>query len=224
MSQALCIKTESLFGEHIPEDNAQITFKDPSKLFQKETFLIDRKICEKDQSYLQVIPYVTLYDPNICCFFIYQRGESGGEKGLHGRCSVGLGGHVELVPENGNAQSFIDVLATEASRELEEETGLTTEDIPLDKIKRALAEENFGLIHARATDVDKVHLGLSLVFNVDHSRVTKTEENVISKGEWLTFGEIYEKALSNEIELETWSKMVLQTINLRDNLKFPSLL
>lgn len=224
MSKALCIKTESLFGEHIPEDNAQITFKDPSKLFQKETFLIEREICEKDQSYLQVIPYITLYDPSICCFFIYQRGASGGENRLHGRCSIGLGGHVEAIPENGNIDSFIDILATEASRELEEETGLTLEDVPLDKIKRAFFEENFGLIHCRITEVDKVHLGLSLIFNVDYCRVTKTEENVISKGDWLTIGEIYEKAVNKEIELETWSKMVLHAINLRDNLNFPSLL
>lgn len=223
MTLALSILTADIFGNEVPADTALITIQNPSRIFNKTTALLQRSDCESDLNYLQIIPYITLYDPNICCFFIYQRGNKGGEDRLHGRCSLGLGGHVEVQPKENDPDDFINILTLETSRELFEETGLTVDDIPLDKIKNAFLEENFGLIHCRQTNVDKVHLGLSLVFQVDHSLVTKTEENVISKGQWLTIGEIYEKAFSGEIELESWSKIVLQTINLQQNLGFPNI-
>lgn len=223
MSLALVIQTTDLFKNELPPEDVLIAINNPAKVFRQPTYLLERSVCETDQNYLQIIPYITLYDPNICCFFIYQRGAKGGEDRLHGRCSMGLGGHVEVQPKEHDQDDFINILTLEASRELFEETGLTVEDVPLEKIKQALMEENFGLIHCRQTDVDKVHLGLSLVFQVDHTRVAKTEENVISKGEWLTVGEIYQKALSGEIELENWTKIVLQTINLQQELGFPNI-
>lgn len=219
MSQALCISSNILKDYTLNEKSLLHINYPVGRLASLQTQLLDRKDCETDPTQLQLIPYITLYDPNICCFFIYQRGQKGTEDRLHGRCSMGLGGHIEVQP-HAFGDDLLTVIAKETARELEEETGLTEQDIPLKKILDNLLSDNFGMIYSHGSEVDRVHLGISMIFHVNYQDVRKTEDNVISKGEWLTLGEIYQKIADSEIEVENWTKIVLETISSHLNLNF----
>ena len=183
--------------------------------------LVSREICETDTSTLQVIPYVTLVslvdngDENIdispnnpdAKFFVYTRGKGGNEGRLHGKCSVGLGGHIEDAPTEDT--SFDQVIAKCIYKELMEEVGLEIQGFNNDA-----AVANHGELFLDLTDdVGSVHIALSLTLFVSPLDLNETEANVITKGQWLTLSEI--KDLMNKEEeplvLENWSKIYFQS-------------
>ena len=183
--------------------------------------LVNREICETDTSSLQVIPYVTLVslidngDENIdispsnpdAKFFVYTRGKGGNEGRLHGKCSVGLGGHIEDAPTD--EILFDQVIAQCIYKELMEEVGL---EIPV--FKDVCAVANHGELFLDLTnEVGSVHIALSLTLFVSPLDLNETEANVITKGQWLTLSEIKElmSAQEDPLILEDWSMMYFQS-------------
>lgn len=210
MSKALCIVKSDLVDEETLKDRLDI-FDLPSRdLFKLQTKLLNRPDCETDLTHLQLIPYITLFDKNTQKIFIYQRGKASGESRLTGKCSIGLGGHVEVEPVTGAELQL--ALAEEAARELQEEVGITDVELFTQRFLKKLRGDDFGLIHHNGTDVDKVHLGISMLIGVDPSDLNAHEENVITRSRWMSFEEIQEAAANNEIEIEHWTRMVLQMI------------
>ena len=59
---------------------------------------------------------------------VYQRLSGGGEERLHGQSSVGVGGHMNNVV---GADSINEVLRVNAQRELNEEVGLSEDDLKI---------------------------------------------------------------------------------------------
>ena len=49
---------------------------------------------EEDESWLQIIPYMYIYDQERDKVFVYSRSVKGGEARLHGKASIGIGGHI----------------------------------------------------------------------------------------------------------------------------------
>lgn len=89
---------------------------------QWKPFMMSRDICETDENYLQLIPYIAVVNER-GEYFSYERGSAGNEARLHAKRSIGLGGHID----HPVTTTIEDLIATEAARELEEEVGLIIE-------------------------------------------------------------------------------------------------
>ena len=143
---------------------------------------------EEDSSYKQLIGYVLLKDANTNEVLVYKRLVGGGEARLHGKASVGIGGHMNEV----EGKTIFEMLKINAARELNEEVGVSEEE--------ALNNLHFiGLINDDKTEVGQVHVGVVYECKVDKSKVeVKEDDTLVIK--WMTADEA--KAEEN---YETWS-------------------
>lgn len=209
MSQALVVTKADFIGSGFSVEGDQI-IQDKGELFDLTAHLEERSECETDESLLQVIPYITLRDPETDRIFVYTRGKQNGDARLTGKCSIGLGGHVELEP-NGTFD-FLDIMAMEAARELIEETNLTEQN-DLERVTEVigeiLAHADYKLLYTDIDAVSRVHLGIAFEYLIDSTKLTGDEENIITDVNWLTKDEIREMDQNGTIELEHWSRMVL---------------
>ena len=146
---------------------------------------------EEDSSYKQLIGYVLLKDANTNEVLVYKRLVGGGEARLHGKASVGIGGHMN----EGEGKTIFEMLKINAARELNEEVGVSEEE--------ALNNLHFiGLINDDKTEVGQVHVGVVYECKVDKSKVeVKEDDTLVIK--WMTADEA--KAEEN---YETWSEFL----------------
>ena len=141
---------------------------------------------EEDPSYKQLISYVVVKN-NKGETLLYTRLSGGGESRLHGKSSVGVGGHMNPV----DGLSGYQLLLENTKRELIEEIGVEPVEIGL-----------YGLVNDDSNDVGQVHVGLIYIANIGDQEVTVTETDTLSV-KWVPDTKFY--------ELETWSQL------LRDN-------
>lgn len=147
---------------------------------------------EEDPSYKQLIGYVLVKDKETKEILVYKRLVGGGESRLHGKASVGIGGHMNDV-ENITIEEIVKI---NAAREIEEEIGISFEE--------ALNNIDFvGLINDDKEEVGKVHIGLIYVCEVDKNKVKVTENDTL-KIEWLNSDEA--KKVEN---YESWSEFLI---------------
>ena len=146
---------------------------------------------EEDPSYKQLIGYVLLKDANTNEVLVYKRLVGGGEARLHGKASVGIGGHMNEV----EGKTIFEMLKINAARELNEEVGVSEEE--------ALNNLHFiGLINDDKTEVGQVHIGVVYECKVDKSKVeVKEDDTLVIK--WMTANEAKE-----EENYETWSEFL----------------
>ena len=87
---------------------------------------------EEDPSYKQLIGYALLKDSKTKEVLVYRRLTGGGEARLHGKASVGIGGHMN--EEVG--KTIYEMLKVNAARELNEEVGVVYEcEVDKDKVE-----------------------------------------------------------------------------------------
>ena len=146
---------------------------------------------EEDSNYKQLIGYVLLKDEVTGKVLVYKRLVGGGEARLHGKASVGIGGHMNEV----EGKTIFEMLKINAARELNEEVGVSEED--------ALNNLHFiGLINDDKTEVGQVHVGVVYECKVDKQLVeVKEDDTLVIK--WMTGEEA--KAEEN---YETWSEFL----------------
>lgn len=146
---------------------------------------------EEDPNYKQLIGYVLLKDEVTGEVLVYKRLVGGGEARLHGKASVGIGGHMNEV----EGKTIFEMLKINAARELNEEVGVSEED--------ALKNLHFiGLINDDKTEVGQVHIGVVYECKVDKQFVeVKEDDTLVIK--WMTGEEA--KAEDN---YETWSEFL----------------
>lgn len=193
MKKALCITKQDLDINFASTDIQPV----PDGFFDLPARLIDRGACETDESLLQVIPYIVLRDTD-GSIFCYERGGGGGESRLHAKLSVGLGGHVDIQPGEGDMHT---ALRFEAERELREEVGFSID-----------IEHFHGLVYTGALDtpVDKVHLGLVTSVTVSGFTEVEPEPGSIENGRWLTLNELLAPDVYDR--LEPWSQAVARRL------------
>ncbi|WP_411841930.1 DNA mismatch repair protein MutT [Salinicoccus sp. HZC-1] len=153
---------------------------------------------EEDPSYKQLISYVIIKSDSDDSTLLYKRLGGGGEARLHGLLSIGVGGHMNDVPEVSDIGSKLSV---NAERELEEEVGLSA-----DAVKDM---EIMGLINDDDNEVGKVHIGLVLSVKVDPSTVASKEEDTLEL--------IWEKdeSLADMSPYESWSELIIRDAYVR---------
>lgn len=146
---------------------------------------------ENDFSYKQLIGYTIIKDKNTGEILVYTRLSGGGESRLHGKSSVGVGGHMNDV-ENKN---ILDIVKINAAREIEEEIGINISLI-INNIRLV------GLINDDSIEVGKFHIGLVYIAEIDKKNVIEKEKDSLLI-RWLNTSDA--KKISN---YESWSEFL----------------
>ena len=152
---------------------------------------VDRATAEDDPTHKQLIPYVLVRDGTRV--FLMERTDAGGDARLHGKASIGVGGHLNPVDEGE------DPLMTGLQREWAEELDADWE--PEFKL--------VGLLNDDDNPVGVVHLGV--VFTVEakgRSVAVRERDKLIGR-----FAEPAEVEAAWD-RLETWSQLVAVTLGL----------
>jgi predicted NUDIX family phosphoesterase len=126
---------------------------------------IPRSLCETDEAYRQVIPYIVgnSMEEGV---FTYIRSARGGEPRLHARRSLGIGGHIstEDAGGEGGRKGFMAGMR----REIKEEILYEKKDSNL---------QWYGIINDPADDVGRVHLGIVGFLHVKHGPILPAPGN-----------------------------------------------
>lgn len=190
---AMCLKVEDVFDWLLPgysfltsnfqrEPDGFDTLARLNEMGNLMAF-IPRVDCEIDFDYLQLLPYavVMTHDGRIVGYNRPTKG--GGEARLAGNFSIGFGGHVEPVDFiNAYGNAPVDVIDSALGRELEEEINLRSEGelsrwvCPPSSGVLTNGGEFIGIIRSQDSAVDRVHLGLVYLVQMD----TKGMPNLIA--------------------------------------------
>ncbi len=150
-----------------------------------------RSAVEEDPTFKQLIPYAILqaYVDGVPCLFQYTRGKGQGEKRLHAKRSVGIGGHISREDAQGD-----DLYRSGMLRELSEEMILESD----------YDESLVGFIFDDTSPVGRVHLGVVHLLELKAPAARAREEDLVASG----FEPL--ERLQQELEsFETWSQLCL---------------
>jgi predicted NUDIX family phosphoesterase len=170
----------------------------PSLLESQDLSYRPRGEMEQDPSFKQLIPYMVFryVDQNgVTNLFQYTRGGGQGEKRLHAKRSVGIGGHIST--DDSEAGTIADVYRVGMLRELEEEISLDT----------TYTEKCVGLINDDETPVGKVHLGVVHLFDLSEPLIQPREVDILNTG-FLPVDQI----LAEIDGFESWSQIVVRAL------------
>jgi predicted NUDIX family phosphoesterase len=153
---------------------------------------------EEDPSFKQLIPYAIFRwvdDNGVPHLFEYQRGSGQGERRLHAKRSVGIGGHISSI--DSSAGHMEHVYREGMRRELEEEVVIDT----------SYTEKIAGLINDDETPVGKVHLGVVHLCDVASPRVAPREADILDA----RFSPV-SQILPRLDQFETWSEIAVRAM------------
>jgi len=159
---------------------------------------VDRAEAEEDESFRQIIPYVVLRSRGR--IFSYARTARGGERRLHGRRSIGVGGHVNPADLPGGLAGLAAApepgLIAAARRELAEETVLA-----------ARAELGWlGFIRDDAAPVARVHFGVVFAAELADELAGLSDEGKMAEARFVGLAEL----LRDRESYEGWSRLVIE--------------
>jgi predicted NUDIX family phosphoesterase len=173
---------------------------------------------EEDPSFKQLIPYMLFRwtdDAGTVHLFEYLRGNGQGERRLHAKRSVGIGGHISTLDadavvslrEPRHLAARRELCRTERDgnhvyregmrRELEEEVAVDTK----------YTERIAGLINDDETPVGRVHLGVVHLCDVAEPRIRPREDDILD-GQFRPVREI----LPRLGEFESWSEIAVRAL------------
>ncbi|MDO4814543.1 MAG: DNA mismatch repair protein MutT [Gemella sp.] len=193
--QILVVDREILFNNEKNNFNGFISHDD--KRFSEIVSIFSnvevkrRGDMEENPEYKQLIGYAIVKDRSTNDVLVYTRLTGGGESRLHGKASVGVGGHMNMVED----KTIDEVIKINISRELEEEIGVSFEE-NLDELVC------LGLINDDTNEVGKVHIGLVYQVYVDREKVKEIEEDSL-RIEWLS-----SNIAKNKENYESWSEFL----------------
>ena len=177
-----------------------------TRRIRERGFFLERRQAEQDSSFKQIIPYtLVLHGEQV---LLLRRLSKGGEARLHGKLSIGVGGHINpidgVVPgaAGGAANSGGDLLDAGCRRELEEEI----------EIRCPYALAPVGIINDDASDVGSVHFGLVNVARCERPDVGIREADML-EGHFVGRAELEELARTERGRLETWSALIIERLD-----------
>jgi predicted NUDIX family phosphoesterase len=153
---------------------------------------------EEDPSYKQLIPYMLFRwtgDDGTVHLFEYLRGSGQGERRLHAKRSVGIGGHISTL--DAAAGHLQHVYREGMRRELEEEVAIET----------PYTEKIAGLINDDETPVGQVHLGIVHLCDVERPEICPREADIVD-GRFRPVSDI----LPRLSEFESWSEIAVRAL------------
>lgn len=202
----LCVSKISNVFDMLPEFKIAESYCQIDMLLKSCASWVDRTAAEKDEGYLQVIPYFSLiYDrcdhngkfldiDKICC---YRRSKMASEKRLHGKKSIGFGGHINPCDGNTITESIFNCMFRELNEEVIIEDG-------------AFGLPRFlGMIYDNSTSVGRVHLGAYFIIPVlESSTVIALDEEITEIG-FRSLSSLQEESMGSTNQFESWSSIVL---------------
>ena len=156
-----------------------------------------RNEMEDDPTFKQLIPYVVFrHAPAVgeAAYFQYTRGTGQGERRLHAKMSLGVGGHISSSDAAcGGGSAYREGM----QRELAEEVAIGAE----------YRQRCVGLINDDETAVGRVHLGVVHLVDVEEPLVRANEEEIIDAG----FRSMTD--IRGQLDkFESWSQIVIQAV------------
>ncbi|PNR95771.1 NUDIX hydrolase [Petrotoga sp. 9PWA.NaAc.5.4] len=194
MNEQILAVSNRIINEKINADFKnfiKIKFSDFGKILEYGNFYERNKI-ESDNNFRQIIPYVVFKNKENK-ILVLKRTQNQGEKRLHNKISIGIGGHIN---KNDIGISKEQTFFNGMDREINEELWLTSNSKYIYK----------GIINDDSEEVSNVHLGILFIGFVEHAEI-KEVENFQSK--WLKKEEILQMPYVN---LEGWTKIALENI------------
>lgn len=157
-------------------------------------FFMERRYAESHPEFKQPIPYVAVCrEDSVLCL---TRLSTQGEQRLHGKRSIGVGGHI-----NPCDLDHGELFASACSRELHEELVLPEIELPLTPV---------GLLNDDTTAVGAVHVGL--VYRLDATALeVSIRETSAMAGDFESLASLHALATTPESPFETWSNLLLRS-------------
>lgn len=189
MEDVLVVKRE-LISEYIDGVNGLITDRTDQifKKISKHCEFMPRTEAEERPDYKQIIPYVILTRGDEV--FVTARLNKGGESRLHGKISIGIGGHINPT------DSADDLLMSGLWREIHEEVS----------IKEHGDLISCGFINDDSNSVGSVHLGACFKLEVNGDVFVRETEKL--EGMWMTVPELR----NNYERMETWTQIAVEIL------------
>lgn len=189
MEQVLVVKREKI-EKFIAGKNGLIIENVPEllEIIRNEHEYMPRAEAEGQSAFKQIIPYVILRQGDK--IFVTRRLNKGGEARLHGKISIGVGGHINPVDEQG------DMLMKGLWREIHEEVELHSHGELC----------SCGFINDDSNSVGSVHLGACFTLETEGEVTVKETEKL--EGLWMTLPELKE----NYDYMETWTQIALEVL------------
>ncbi len=185
MENVLVVKTAAL-GDIVARDGL-ITGRENEvmDLIASDSFFLPRPTAEESPDFKQIIPYVAVVRGDQV--FATHRLNKGGESRLHGRMSLGVGGHINEIDRD-HGEWLMNCLR----REIEEEIDIA--DFGTLTLR--------GLINDNGNDVGSVHLGFFFT-------LTTTGDVFVRETEKLEGGFVPIASLPESLEgMESWSRII----------------
>lgn len=157
---------------------------DPAELIHslsKNTIWVSRKVCETDPRLKQIIPYIVVRVGEQV--IAYRRSPESGESRLHGKISIGFGGHI-----NKDDTCYRDGMWREVTEELRSSPPYTLSAV--------------GTVNDESNAVGSVHLGVVHLLDCTNVEALEKVDYTLIRPDYL---------VGNE-NLEIWSRMVLEWI------------
>ncbi len=185
MENVLVIK-RSLLGA-VVDQNGLITGHETEvmQLAREHGVFMPRPEAEQDPDYKQIIPYVAVVRRDEV--FATTRLNKGGEARLHGKMSLGVGGHMNEIDREG------DWLMHALRREVDEE-------LALDDFGTLTPR---GLINDDSNEVGRVHLGFFFTLTTSGGAAVRETEKL--EGGFVQISSL--ASLSGR--METWSQIII---------------
>ena len=164
-----------------------------------DLMLGQRAVLEYDHEFRQVLPISVFTHRGKV--WAYERTSKGGESRLHNKVAVAVGGHwdlADLVIENG-CINLARSLQQAVKRELEEEVRITANIVSTRQLEPKICADD--------TEVDKVHLGIVWVHELDGEGISSAEEQLEEIG-FVT----PELLLSDQYNSEGWAKIICECL------------
>lgn len=196
MEFVLVVRRAELFPTHYPQGlllgDEALTYLERAR---SRSFFIERRFAEKDPTLKQIIPYCLVARPGRNELFLLKRLPTQGEARLHGKLSIGVGGHINPIDLDEGA----DLLQAGLRRELEEEVALQGEE----------RLEFLGVLNDDGNPVGAVHFGLVHALVLAPGGTASVRERDAMEGEFLPL-EALQGLCHNAASFESWSEAVLR--------------
>lgn len=164
----------------------------PSMLDPANNFFMERPAAEADPTHKQIIPYSIFHHQGR--YLVYTRGGKGGEKRLHAKRSIGIGGHINPVDQTQahlGEQTYLNGVEREIAEEL--------------RIGGSYTQKVIGLINDDSNEVGQVHLGVVHLFELENDDV-QSNEDAIQDLQFMTLTDL----VAAGDGLETWSAICVK--------------
>lgn len=161
---------------------------------EERGFFVERRHAETDAELKQTIPYCVLTRGDEV--FLVRRLAAGGEVRLHGKRSIGIGGHVNP-PDTAGSGVVDGALHRELAEEIEIDGGWSATPV--------------GLLNDDSTDVGSVHFGL--VHRVAVEGEVRVRETDRMEGSFVPVAELSALCARERQTFETWSALIVDQIH-----------